>query len=98
MGILPVEFGTKKKNFRKPDVRNIDLILAMTVYLPIGHSHCARARFTVLISCRYELTFHSSALICPQRQDAKFLSGLFRSLLRNNDIKLRLNVSLQTLI
>jgi len=27
------------------------LILALTVYLPVWHSHCTRARFTVLVSC-----------------------------------------------
>ena len=31
--------------------RSIDLILAMTVYLPVRHSLCTRSRFTVLVSC-----------------------------------------------
>jgi len=30
-------------------VRLTDLILAVTLYLPVWHSRCARARFTVLV-------------------------------------------------
>jgi len=41
----------------------IDLILAITVYLPVRHSHCARARFTVLLSCSAELAVHSCPLL-----------------------------------
>jgi len=37
--------------------RLIGLILAMTVYFPVRHSHCTRARFTVLVSCSSELQF-----------------------------------------
>ena len=34
------------------------LMLAMTVFLPIWHSHCTRVRFTVLVTCSYELAVH----------------------------------------
>jgi len=37
----------------------IDLILTMRVYFPMWHSHCTRARFTVLVSCNDELAVHS---------------------------------------
>jgi len=50
------------------------LILAMTVYLLAGHSHGARARFTVLVSCSDELAVHACPLLCLRRQVA---SGLF---------------------
>jgi len=46
--------------------RSIDLILAMTVHLPVWHSHCTRARFTVLVSCSAELAVHSCPLLCLQ--------------------------------
>jgi len=36
-------------------LRLIDLILALTVHLPLRHSHCTRARFTVLVTCSDEL-------------------------------------------
>jgi len=49
----------------------VDLFLAMTVYLPVWHSHCIRARFTVLGSCSGELSVHSSLLLCLQGQVAK---------------------------
>ena len=39
----------------------------MTVYLPVGHSHCTRARFTVPMSCSDELAFHSCPLIFARR-------------------------------
>jgi len=46
--------------------RLIDLFLAITVYLPVRHSHCTRARFTVLVSCSAELAVHSCPLLCVQ--------------------------------
>jgi len=30
--------------------RLIDLILAITIYLPVWYSHCTKASFTVLVS------------------------------------------------
>jgi len=33
----------------------------MTVYLPVWHSHCTSARFTVMVSCSDEIAVHS----CP---------------------------------
>jgi len=38
-------------------------MLAMTVCLPIRHSHCTRIRFAVLASCSYELAVHSCPLL-----------------------------------
>jgi len=44
----------------------IDLFLTVTVYLPVRHSRCIRARFTVLVSCSAELAVYSCPLICLQ--------------------------------
>ena len=61
-GIYPsLEIGTKNINFLEnltsaDQFRLIDLFLAITVYLPVRHSHCARARFTVLVWCSAELS------------------------------------------
>jgi len=65
-----------------------DLILALTVYLPVSHSHCTSARFIVIVSCSDELAVHSCLLLCLQRRVAKDASGLFYcwSLLRNNNM------------
>jgi len=54
-GISPLEIGTKDQNFLETmkvavQSRLIDLVLAMTVYLPVCHSRRTRARFTVLVS------------------------------------------------
>jgi len=46
--------------------RLIDLFLAITVYCPVRHSHCARARFNVLVSCSAELAVHLCPLLCLQ--------------------------------
>jgi len=46
--------------------RLIDLFLAIAVYLPVQHSHCERARFTVLVSCSAELAVHSCPLLYLQ--------------------------------
>jgi len=67
----------------------IELILTMTVCFPVWHSHCTRASFTVLVSCRDELlTVHSRPLICLQRQIAKLGKEFlcYWTLLRNNNI------------
>ena len=44
------------------------LTVAMTVYLPVWHWHCTRARFTVLVSCSDEFAVHSCPLLCLQKQ------------------------------
>jgi len=46
-------------------LRLIDLILAMAVYLPVRHSRCPRARFTVLVSCSREIAIHVYFLVWP---------------------------------
>jgi len=46
----------------------IDLFLAMTVYKLVRHSHCTRARFTVLVPCSDEFADDSCPLLCLQRQ------------------------------
>ena len=79
---------------RTPEVNSLipiltELILAMPAYIPVWHSHCTRASFTVLVSRRDELlTIHSCPLICLQRQIAKLGKGLFYywTLLRNNNM------------
>ena len=48
--------------------RLIDLILAITFYLLVWHSHCARVRFTVLVSCSDELAVHSGPHLRLQTQ------------------------------
>jgi len=93
-GICPsLEIGTKNQNFLEnvtsaAQLRLIDLNLAMTIYVPVCHSHCTRARFTVLVSCSGEQAVHSCPLLCLQGQVAKLTSGLFYrwSLLRNSNM------------
>jgi len=53
---LPLEIETKNENFLEKlksaaQFQSIDLILAMAAYLPVWHSHCTQARFTVLVLC-----------------------------------------------
>jgi len=67
-GIPPLEIETKKQKFLenvKPGIQFwlFGLILAMTVCLPIWHSHCTRIRSTVLITCSYELAVRSCPLL-----------------------------------
>jgi len=45
--------------------RLIDFILAMTVYLKIRHSHCTRARITVLVPCSRQLAVHLYSIAWP---------------------------------
>ena len=45
--------------------RLIGFVLAMTVHLPVRHSHCARARFTVLVSCSRELAVRLCSIAWP---------------------------------
>ena len=58
-------------------LKSVDLFHAITVYLPVWHSHCTRARFTVLVSCSHERAVYSCPLLCLQRQVAKPSSELF---------------------
>ena len=85
-----LEIGIRNKIFlEKPEVGIlIDLILAVTVFLPIWNLHCTRVRFTVIVTCSDELAVHSCPLLCLQRWIAKVTSGLFYcwSLLRNNNM------------
>jgi len=46
--------------------RLIDVFLAITIYLPVRHSHGKRARFTVLVSCSAELAVHWCPLLFLQ--------------------------------
>jgi len=46
------KLGLRTKNVRKSEVTisiPINLILAITLYLPVWHSHCTKASFTVLV-------------------------------------------------
>jgi len=36
-------------------LRLLHLLVGVTVYLPVRHWHCTRARFTVLVSCNDEI-------------------------------------------
>jgi len=42
-----------------------DLILAMTSYLPVRHSHCTKTRFTVLVSWSGELAVRLCSIAWP---------------------------------
>ena len=62
----PLEIGAKDQKFLEnlkweAYFQLIGVILALTVYLPVWHSHCTRARFTILASCNDEFAFQS----CP---------------------------------
>ena len=74
----------------KPEAyfRFTDLILAMTVHLPVWCSLCTRARFTVLVSCNDEsLQFtHVRSFAC-RGSLRNWQPGFYRwSLLRNNNV------------
>ena len=70
----PLKIGTKKITIN-------GIIIAVTVYLSVLHSHCTRHRFMVLVLCRSDLAVHSWALCV-----AELGSGFFCcwSLLCNN--------------
>jgi len=83
----PLEIESRNQNFLEnvksvAQFRLIDFILAMTVYLPVRHSHCTRVTFTVLVSCSGEFAVRLCLLHCV----AALGSGFFCcwSLLRNN--------------
>jgi len=80
-GIFPsMKIGTNNQKFVESlkaaaQLRIIQLILAMTVYLPIWHSHCTLARFSVLVSCSNGGAVHSCPLLCVVRKVAKLANG-----------------------
>jgi len=90
-GIPPLEIETKKQKFLenvKPGIQFwfFGLILAMTVCLPIWHSHCTRIRSTVLITCSYELAVRSCPLLaCRGRLWNSGANCSTVPLLRNNN-------------
>jgi len=93
MPVSPWKLGLRTKYFSKNwrrhlKLRLIDLILALTAFLPVWNSHCTRVRFTVIVSCSDELAFHSCLFFCLQRRVAKVARGLFCfwTLLRNNTL------------
>jgi len=59
--------------------RLIDLLLAITVHLPVRHSHGTRTRFTVLVSCSADCwacsSFMSAPLYCRHRRSHGGLGG-----------------------
>ena len=59
----PLEIETKKQKFVENlksavQLRLVRLILAMTVWLPIWHSHCTRLRFAIPVTCSDALALH----------------------------------------
>jgi len=84
MGICPfLEITTKNQTFLEKvsspaQFRLIDLLLAMTVYQPVRHSHCTRAGFTVLVSCSGKLAVHSCSLLCLEGQVSVCRLAFFR--------------------
>jgi len=67
---LPLEIEPKTQNLLKnmksvTQFRLIHFILAMTVYLPVRHSHCRRVRITVLVPCSKELAVHLYSIAWP---------------------------------
>jgi len=87
----PLEIETKKQKFLVNVKSGIQfwlfgLILAMTVCLPIWHSHCTTIRFTVLITCSRELAIRSCPLIaCRAGCETRERIVLLWPLLRNNN-------------
>ena len=83
----PLEIGTTRQIYlenlkSEAWFQIVGLILAMAVYLVVWHSHCTRARFTVLVSCSGEFAVHSCPLFfCSGRlqnwQEYCFIVGLY---------------------
>ena len=52
---VPLEIGTMNQKFlenlKSASWFRFDLILAITLCLPVWHSHCTRASFTILLLC-----------------------------------------------
>ena len=81
-GFPPSEIGTKNQkvleNLRSASrFQLLDLILAITLYLPVWHSHCTKASFTVLVWCSDELAVHSRPLLRLQTHVATLAIALF---------------------
>jgi len=80
---FPLEIGSKNQktlgNLKSASqFRLIDLILAITLNLPVWHSHCTKASFTVLVWCSDELAeLHSCPFLRLQTHAAKLTSALF---------------------
>ena len=74
----PWKLGLRTKNVRKSEVSisiPINLMLAITLYLLVWHSHCTKARFTVLVWCSDELAVHSFPLLRLQTHVVKLASS-----------------------
>jgi len=75
---LSLEIGSKIQKFLE-NLQSaswfwlIDLILAITLYTPVWHSHSTRASFTVLLWCSDELAVHSLSTL-KLRQLMRFSS------------------------
>jgi len=89
----PLEIGFKNQKFLENltsavYLRSIDLFLAMTIYFPVWHSHCIRARFTVLVSWGDALKVHYVRSFSRRSKLPKFANRFFYcwSLLRNNNM------------
>ena len=68
----PLEIGIWTKYAWKPEVNSlipisIYLILAMTVYFPVWHSHCTRTKFTFLAAMSCLQSTHVSSFACRGR-------------------------------
>jgi len=92
-----LEIGTKNQRFLEnltlaAESRSIHLIVAMTVYMPVGHWHYTRARFTVLVSSNDEIAVHSCPLLCLRRGRLRNLGAdcSIWSELRNNNTAINL--------
>ena len=74
----PLEIGTKNQKLVE-NLKSTDLIVAITVYLPVWHLHCTRTRFTVLVSCSAEQFTHVRSFACTTgvagSQRVRFLGG-----------------------
>ena len=80
--LLPLETELNNQNFLEnmksvAQFRLIDFILAMTLHLPVRHSHCARARFAVLVSCSRELAVHFCCISWPNLGADSSAVGLY---------------------
>jgi len=70
----PRELGLRNKNLENLASASwfwwIDIFLAITLYLPVWHSHYTRASFTILVWCNDELAVHSWPHLCLQNHVA----------------------------
>jgi len=96
----PLEIGTKKQKFLENVKSGIQfwlfrLILAMTLCLPIWHSHCTRVGVTLSIACSYELAVHSCRLLACRGRLSKLGSELYSWPLLRNHRRTRRGVGLK---